>query len=479
MNTKGTDAEIETHDIAKYPQLKDLFDEHYPYSPNHNKFKEWELVGQCVGQERIIDFSTKTEGLEREIEQVKKSLSEYPEIVNKAWEYLKALDYENISRERSYKNIDLCSFSDTFYVYDKPFLKLCYRLGHRFRPDSIFTEYDRPCWKIDFFHDSSIHVNKGKLTKKEEKAFDEWLQYMTQEPEDAAARRENIKEELQKLYKTKVQSEEILYDPAAECYILKEDAERRVLKDLLPEHDEDTKQIAKYTTFDTLVAVLRSGKIRMNCIVSMNDKAETDFLENHLRNYKEEYEQDTDKYLFADKEFITSFTKRIDELDMWRLYGDDARVVCMVFERRDMANDDLYKLRYIEPDDERLNKISELLDALERKNIRFRLNLLQKYRHFLKHSDYEAEEEYRLLMKSAQPDGWYINRENGILTPFIEKAIKRIEPNKDYEYPFRLSMIILGPAMSEKTANVMQVFYLAHQYEYYLSIGESSINSYR
>lgn len=63
----------------------------------------------------------------------------------------------------------------------------------------------------------------------------------------------------------------------------------------------------------------------MNSIVSMNDKTETDFLGDVIRNYKEEYEQEYDKYLFADKEFITSFTSKIDDLDMWRLYGDNAR----------------------------------------------------------------------------------------------------------------------------------------------------------
>lgn len=64
----------------------------------------------------------------------------------------------------------------------------------------------------------------------------------------------------------------------------------------------------------------------------MNDKTEIVFLEEYIRNYKEDFDEECDKYLFADKEFITSFTTRIDDLDMWRLYGDNARGVCMVFE---------------------------------------------------------------------------------------------------------------------------------------------------
>lgn len=89
-----------------------------------------------------------------------------------------------------------------------------------------------------------------------------------------------------------------------------------MLKDILPEHDDKPEKIAKYTTFETLIEILKSGKIRMNSIVSMNDKTEIDFLEGAIRNYKDDDERDIDKYLFADKEFITSFTTKIDELDM-------------------------------------------------------------------------------------------------------------------------------------------------------------------
>ena len=116
---------------------------------------------------------------------------------------------------------------------------------------------------------------------------------------------------------------------------------------------------------------------------------------------------------------------------------------------------------------------------LKEMGIRFRLNCLQKYRHFLKHVDYHAEEESRLLVFSEQPDGWFINRDNGILTPYMEKALNKSDRVKTGEYPFRLRRIILGPSIKEKDANLMQVFYMSHQYGYYLSVEESGINSYR
>lgn len=37
--------------------------------------------------------------------------------------------------------------------------------------------------------------------------------------------------------------------------------------------------------------------------------------------------------IFADKKFITSFTDSIDDLNMWRFYGEDAKGVCMIFKK--------------------------------------------------------------------------------------------------------------------------------------------------
>ena len=107
------------------------------------------------------------------------------------------------------------------------------------------------------------------------------------------------------------------------------------------------------------------------------------------------------------------------------------------------------------------------------------MNLLQEYRHFLKHVDYSTEDEYRLLKHKEKPDGWFINRDNGILTPYIESKLWNGDTIDVDDYPFKLDRIILGPAMREKNANLIQVLYMIHQYGYYLSVEESGIDSYR
>lgn len=419
MNAEGNDVFIEEYELSEFPKLEEWFNSK-GFFDNNAIFKEMELVRQCLGAERIVSYDTTKFVLEQALKDMKQSLNDYTESVLKVEKALENMGLKDIRHNKSMEKIDLCSFSDTFYIYDKPFLKLEYRLGHRFRTDSFIEGYDIPCWKIQFMHQGGLSVYNRNDLLKSDKTFDEWMQVIFQLPEDVDLKGEKICELIHNIYGLDIQITDILYDPASECLVLKEEVEQNMLKDIKPERAVEPDEIAKYTTLDTLVAVLQSGKMRMNSIVSMNDKTETGFLEEYIRNYKEDFDEECNKYLFADKEFITSFTTRIDDLDMWRLYGDNAHGVCMVFERINKDSDELFNISYIAEKSDVLEKIAKLQDALKDNSIRFRMNLLKKYQHFLKLSDYSSESECRLMVNSEKTDGWFINRDNGILTPYIE-----------------------------------------------------------
>ena len=454
--------------------------------------KRIEMTLEESGKERVADYSIRKDDVDRVLIMMRKTLKEYAEGVEEAWGllqyYIKSIDgqdrnsgkSENVRRERCLDNLDeFCSTYYMFYLFEQPFMKLVYRLGNRVRIDPIMTMYDIPHWEFDFMHSGGFSARRNNKLLNEKKPFGEWMQDVYKEPKDAVVHREQIKEQIEKALGANVTNEEICYDPSSGCYLLNEETERRMLGKLMPDRAGDVTEIAKYTTFETLVAILKSGKMRMNSIVSMNDKTETDFLEEVYRSYKEDYEKEYDKYLFADKEFITSFTTRIDDLDMWRFYGDNARGVCMVFERDPKKDDELYKIRYINLMTEEQVTVANLMDSLKEIGVRFRLNLLQKYRHFLKHADYDAEDEYRLLMKRDKPDGWFINHDNGILTPYLEQKLRKTSKTEEICYPYKLKKVIVGPAMREKIANMMQIFYYSHHCGYSIMVSESKIQSYR
>lgn len=341
MNTELTDVEIEEYELAKFPEMEAHFNNPQRNNGCYDIWKEREMVERCTGGKRIVNYKTLRSSLEHELQIMRQSLQNYKASVLKVEQILENCGLENIKHAKSMEKLDVCSFSDTFYVYGKSFLKLEYRLGHLVRTDTIITEYDIPNWKIEFIHSGNLSVYKRKELLKDEKTFDEWMRLIIKEPEGVVLKKAEIKDQIQCIFGIDIQVTDILYDFASQCFVLKEDVEKLVLKDILPQKSDEPDEIAKYTTLETLISILQKNKIHMNSIVSMNDKTETDFLEEYIRNFKEDYEDELDKYLFADKEFITSFTTRIDDLDMWRLYGDNAHGVCMVFKRIKKDNDRL------------------------------------------------------------------------------------------------------------------------------------------
>jgi len=482
LNEDCKDAHIETYQLTDHPNLKGKFDVDITGNNNISELEKRKLVEENLGKIRLISFSPTKEEIEKELKQVRQSLKNYYDSIDKTFKCLEEQGFDSIRQEESIRDLDVCSFSDTIYLYDRPLIKLIYRLGNIVRMNLEATEYDIPCWEIAFMHnDDNFYISRPSDQSDKINTIDELLEAVTKEPGNSDKDRNEIVAQIEKSFGSKIHTSDILYDPAAQCYLLKKEAEEKLIKDLIPVHDTEQEEIAKYTTFDTLIAILKSNKIRMNSIASMNDKTETDFLEDKIKNYKDKYERDLDKYLFADKEFIISFTKRVDDLDMWRLYGDNAQGICLVFKRKDKENDELYKINYVDPENPTLAKIDEFNNLLKSKNIRFYFWLLHKYCHFIKHTDYHSEDEYRYLERSDSPDGWFVNRDNGILTPFIEKSLKQEDEDRN-SYPFILQKIILGPAMRENDVNMTQVFYMiTHKDEYTTvnAVSTSKIDSYR
>ncbi len=61
-----------------------------------------------------------------------------------------------------------------------------------------------------------------------------------------------IAKQINKVFKANISEEDILFDMCDECYFLKKEIERSLLKEILPERVEPDFVLYKYTSFETL-----------------------------------------------------------------------------------------------------------------------------------------------------------------------------------------------------------------------------------
>ena len=276
-----------------------------------------------------------------------------------------------------------------------------------------------------------------------------------------------VQKQFKDIFNANFDENEFEYDLVRECVMLHEEAERKIIGELLPKPiGEDVKEFVKYTTLDTFTKIFQYGTIRMNSVVAMNDTSETNILQDVIRNFKEPIESEADTYLESNTRFITSFSALEDSLPMWAQYGDKGTGVCLVFERGPMFKvEDLLHITYISKDDETVENVKKLQKELKEKDINFYFALLDKYRNFIKYDFYKSEDEYRYLVVQEKGEQWTVNTDYNLVAPYIDRNICIGTVDKKnvhkYNFPFVLCRAILGPAMTNQKYNVWQLNYMA------------------
>ena len=81
---------------------------------------------------------------------------------------------------------------------------------------------------------------------------------------------------------------------------------------------------------------------------------------------------------------------------MWRLYGDNGKGVCLVFKAE---GEKIRPIIYIKNNDPSLKNLKDCIKELRKKNIKFHFSALDKYMFFVKSSQFEDEDEYRIGFK--------------------------------------------------------------------------------
>ncbi len=240
-------------------------------------------------------------------------------------------------------------------------------------------------------------------------------------------------------------------------------------------------EIHRYTSLETVFATINYKSIRLNGLVGMNDISEVGYVENYLdnSNYLPYWDDKTSPQTInaINRRFILCSSTLEDDLNQWRLYGDDSKGACLTFKvKRNFkkipgiqikkvsygkkVNNENYHVEL-----EFLKKV--ILDVKNgiQQSIKFRT--LGIWKHFFKSYEYEPEQEVRLLIIIAKNNSikgeqhfnstphslkteWNLTASHKIINPFITIDLD------DADLPIRLTKIWLGSKLPEKYINKKQ-----------------------
>jgi hypothetical protein len=154
--------------------------------------------------------------------------------------------------------------------------------------------------------------------------------------------------------------------------------------------------------------------------------------------------------------------ERIDDLTLWRLYSDDAKGVCLVFDiKKSNLNKHvlLQKVKYADENGKHkeLDFLKQIKVEVERlTGFEFEFRKFGYWKHFFKANDYAIEEEVRLLiidngkLDKLKTD-WVLTDTHSIVNPIIDFRIN------NNSFPIHLRTILLGPKCPEKETNYVQI----------------------
>ncbi len=231
---------------------------------------------------------------------------------------------------------------------------------------------------------------------------------------------------------------------------------RSLLKD-----DKSLRKIYRYTNLGTIYSSLNHNSYRMNCIVGMNDISEVNYAENYVSGIEKNYEDAHWKTIEnSNNRFISSFSLKKDDLTQWRLYADDSKGVCLVFDIDKEFIDTKFILKRVSYAKRykghiELDLVKEIISKLKIDyGIDFEFRTLNIWKHFFKPYEYAVEEEVRLLYIHHDDEyatkNWLLTSSHQILNPYVEFTLN------DVRMPIKLKEIVLGPKCPEKLINKKQ-----------------------
>lgn len=267
------------------------------------------------------------------------------------------------------------------------------------------------------------------------------------------------------------------------------------------------KSICRYTSYLTLKRILDDRRTSVCSIVGMNDKSECFYANQYLGNHNgysdvtsssEQKKLDDNSPVIIDevnRYMIMSCTDidQCDKLEMWRLYGDDARGVCIEYTIEHLPESFiLAPVSYAKGDNSHpeLDFIRDVknikIDANDSVHLNFAFRNFGLWQHFFKPYDYSYEKEVRLLFvcpPSEKEKYKWIKTNDNVICPVMEFSIDETT-SKFNNFPLRLNRILIGPKFPEQAVNKQQLeLYAISRHLLHsgakIDVLTSSINNYR
>lgn len=253
-------------------------------------------------------------------------------------------------------------------------------------------------------------------------------------------------------------------------FMLTPQYERLFFCSLLGSTSGTPKRLCRYTSLASLFRTLSEKHQSMCSTICMNDKTENDYAQKFiseatpLSNVISRLQTRTSSLNSKTLSFILSGSRmnKKDDLNMWRLYGDDSKGVCLWYKIDDELPEHFFLARVSYAKNGTHAELS-YLSSKTGKGVcgrNFELRNLNSWLHFFKPSEYSVEEEVRLLYEMN--DGslldttngkWIYNTSNGIISPIIRFPITKA----DCKFPLVLERIVLGPNLKEHSINKEQL----------------------
>lgn len=247
-------------------------------------------------------------------------------------------------------------------------------------------------------------------------------------------------------------------------------------------------KLCRFTTRHNLFLLFKEGKQNMCSIVCMNDKSEETYADK-ITGLGHDWGETK---LENNNCFILSLMpdEKFDDLTMWRLYGDDAKGVCLNYELKEKQRGrklkgDFYISCISYGESEKVHPELDFIRYVGLLNInhwQFQFQRWHIWKHFFKSFRFKDEKEVRLLYlsdgKKKEDKQWIENQDSGIVSKML--LFPMIPTNS---FPLILTNVIVGPKAPEPRKIAEQFSFIVSQewgaYPTPILIRQSDIKEYR